>query len=335
LLGNSAGMEEVLRTLVVAGLLYSLPIFLEARMSPQLHYWFYGYYPSQFLQQMRTGGFRPTVFIGHGLSVAFFIMTATVAATALWRTQTRVQWLTPAGVFGYLSGILILCKALTSLLYGAVAVPLVRLTKPRLQLHIAMLLVSIAVLYPAFRAGDLVPIDHILAAANSISEERADSLKFRFDNEQQLLDRASQRIWFGWGRYGRSRIFDEWGSDISVTDGRWIVTLGQFGLFGFLSEFGLLAWTVFRAGSGLRFVASERDCLFLAVLALIVSITMIDMLPNATLTPWTWLLAGALLGRTESARTAARRLRQSDRLNSVAAQEEPHIQILPTPGDLH
>ena len=83
LLGNSAGMEEVLRTLVVAGLLYSLPILLEVRMSPQLHYWFYGYYPSQFLQQMRLGGFRPMVFIGHGLSVAFFIMTATVAATAL------------------------------------------------------------------------------------------------------------------------------------------------------------------------------------------------------------------------------------------------------------
>ena len=65
-----------------------------------------------------------------------------------------------------------------------------------------------------------------------------------------MMDRASQRIWFGWGRFGRSRIFDEWGSDVSVTDGRWTITLGQFGLFGFVAEFGLLALTVFRAAFG-------------------------------------------------------------------------------------
>ena len=40
-------------------------------MSPQLHYWFYGYYPSDFNQYMRDGGFRPMVFhkpsIGDGI----------------------------------------------------------------------------------------------------------------------------------------------------------------------------------------------------------------------------------------------------------------------------
>ena len=317
LLRTSADIEEILRTLVVAGLLYSLPILLEIRMSPQLHYWLYGYYPSEFLQQMRNGGFRPTVFIGHGLSVAFFMMTATVAATALWRTRTRVRRLPLAGVLSYLSVILVLCKGLTALLYGAAAVPLVRLTKPRLQVRIAMTLVTVAMLYPALRAGDLVPTNNIVAAANYISEDRADSLKFRFDNEQQLLDRASQRIWFGWGRFGRSRIYDGWGKDISVTDGRWTVTLGQFGFFGFIAEFGLLALTVFRAASALRFAESERDTIFLAALALIVAITMIDLLPNSALTPVTWLFAGALLGRAEGLKRAVHQLRQADPLAAV------------------
>ena len=52
LLRNSADFEEILRTLVIAGLLYSLPILFEIRMSPQLHLWFYGYYPHSFAQQI-------------------------------------------------------------------------------------------------------------------------------------------------------------------------------------------------------------------------------------------------------------------------------------------
>ena len=48
LLRNSADFEEILRTLVIAGLLYSLPMLFEIRMSPQLHRWVYGYYPSGF-----------------------------------------------------------------------------------------------------------------------------------------------------------------------------------------------------------------------------------------------------------------------------------------------
>ena len=176
LLRNSADIEEMLRTLVVAGLLYSLPILFEIRMSPQLHLWFYGYNPSQFLQQMRNGGFRPVVFIGHGLGVAFFIMTATLAATALWRTRTRVRRFSPARVTAYLGVILILCKGIASLLYGALVASLVYWTKPRLQLLVAMVLVTVALLYPALRAADLVPTSYIVAAAKTISEERAELL---------------------------------------------------------------------------------------------------------------------------------------------------------------
>ena len=71
---------------------------------------------------------------------------------------------------------------------------------------------------------------------------------------------------------------------------------------------------MFRAASALRFAESERDSIFLGALALIIAINMIDLLPNASLSPWTWLLAGALLGRAEALRGAARQLRRFDRL---------------------
>ncbi len=145
----------------------------------------------------------------------------------------------------------------------------------------------------------------MIDAARSVSEDRAYSLKVRLDQEQQLLEHASRRLMFGWGRFGRNRVYDvEEGKDLSITDGHWIITVGAYGLFGFVAEFGLLALTVFRAASALRFANPPRDRIYLAALALIVAINMVELLPNATLSPWTWLLAGALLGRAQTLRSA-------------------------------
>lgn len=330
---RAADHGEILRTLVMAGLLYSLPIMFEVRMSPQLHNWVYGYYPTDFQMAVRGEGFRPMVFIGHGLGVAFFAMMTVVAAAALWRARLRVWRLPPAGTTAYLAIMLILCKSLGSIIYGAVLAPLVRWARPVLQVRIAMVLAIVAILYPALRLADLVPTKAMVEAATSISADRAQSLQFRFDNEDQLLARASERILFGWGRWGRSRVYANYGRDISVTDGRWIVTLGQFGLFGFLAEFGLLALPLFRAASAIRLAESERDGIFLAAVSLIVAITMIDLLPNSTLSPFTWLLAGALLGRAEALRSAAPQLRRSNRLAAVGRVTEavrPQVQSAET-----
>ena len=317
LLRGSADIEDILRTVVIAGLLYSLPILFEIRISPQLNYWLYGYFPSQFGQQVRFSGFRPMVFIGHGLGVAFFIMTATIAAMALWQTRTRVPLLKPAGVLSYLGVILVLCKGLAAVVYGAASLSLMRWTRPRLQLRIAAVIACIALLYPALRTADLVPTDYMVAAANFINEERAESLKFRFDHEQALFDKASQRLLLGWGRFGRNRLYDDWGNDISVSDGDWVVTLGQFGLLGFLAKFGLLALPIFRAVGALKYVEFRRDGIYLAALALIMAISLIDLIPNASLIPLTWLFAGALLGRAEGLRRNAGRWRSSDQLAAM------------------
>ena len=310
ILRSSADSGDVLRVLVAAGLIYSLPMLFEVRMSPQLHTWTYGYFPHSFLQQMRGDGFRPVVFIGHGLGVAFFAMTAVLAAAALWRTRERSSRLQGSAVTAYLGIVLLLCKSLGSVVYAAVAVPLVRFASPRIQLRVAVALVSIALFYPTLRATDLFPTTFLVTWATSMSDERAESLKFRFDQEQALLDHAWKRFSFGWGRFGRNRIYDEEsGRDLSITDGRWIVTMGQFGFFGFLAEFGLLVLPVFRAAKSLRYADSVQDQVFLAALSLILAINVVDLLPNSSLSPFTWLIAGTLLGRSEAIRSAARKRR--------------------------
>lgn len=309
-LRSSEDCRNILLILTIAGLCYSIPLLFEIRFSPQLHNWVYGYYPTEFVQAMREGGFRPMVFMGHGLLAAFFLMTSFLAATTLWRSGIAVGTLRSSILAPYLGIVLLLCKSLGALMYAVVGGVLILFAKPKTQFRIAGLLVGISLTYPLLRSFDLVPTTTIVEIAKSANQERAESLEYRLNNEDMLLRRALERPLFGWGRFGRSRIYDpNTGKDISVTDGRWVIVIGQFGLIGFLAEFGLLAICVYRAASAFRLAQSAKDQLAFATLSLIVSINIFDLLPNSGLMPWTWLVAGALLGQAEALQLSRRRMR--------------------------
>lgn len=316
----------VIRTLAIAGMVYTLPMLFEVRMSPQLHTWIYGYFPHSFEQQVRDDGFRPVVFLGHGLQVAFFCMSAIVASAALWKARVRVvRSFAPAFVTAWLAAVLVLCKSLASLVYAVMWVPLTLYVSPKLQLRVAAALVSVSLAYPMLRAVDLFPAKELLSIAGSVSAERAASLNVRFQQEEMLLAHIEKRPWFGWGRFGRGRVYDETGKDISITDGHWIVVMTTFGIIGFLAEFGLVAFVVFRAVGSLRFARSDADKAYLTALASIVAIGLVDQLPNATTSPWSWLLCGALLGRAEQLRYAkSTSTKSSSRLKKLELPTRPN-----------
>jgi hypothetical protein len=321
--------ETVLRVLALAGLLYSLPMLFEVRFSPQLSNWIYGYFPSSFVGESRYDGFRPVVFMNNGLTSAFFMSTSFLAAVVLWRVNGRFNKLPAGGVLAYLGAVLILCKSSGSLVYGIVFGFLIRWTKPTTQVRVAVLLAGIAILYPVLRMADYFPTEQLVSVSAAFNQERADSLKFRFDQEDQLLARASERFFFGWGRYGRNRVYDqESGRDISTTDGLWILLVGQFGLVGFLAQFGLLTLPVFRVGAAIKRVQSARDRIVLAALTGIVALTVIEQLPNASVSPWSWLLAGALLGRVEGIRSRALQSKYSRMTQEAIAHEADRVAVL-------
>jgi hypothetical protein len=218
---------------------------------------------------------------------------------ALSRVKSPINRIPSGPVSVYLGVVLIMCKSAGALVYAVVLSCLIRWSRPIVQLRVAVLLVSIAVLYPVLRVTDLFPDQQLVELSATVNQERADSLKFRFDQERVLLAHASERFLFGWGRYGRNRVYEESGQDSSVTDGLWIITLGQFGFVGFIAQFGLLTIPVFRAAKALKQIGSIREKMFIAALALIVAVTTIEQLPNASITAWSWLLTGALLGRIE------------------------------------
>jgi hypothetical protein len=169
----------------------------------------------------------------------------------------------------------------------------------------ACVLVIIALAYPLLRVADLIPTTSILEIAGAVDTDRADSLRSRFFEEHLLLDHTWERPWFGWGRFGRGRVYDFDGTDISTTDGWWINVLADSGLFGFFSNFGLLALAVFRAATALKFAPTIREKEYLAAITLILAVNIFDLLPNSPISPWTWLLVGSLLGRAEALRAIA------------------------------
>lgn len=334
LLRDEADNGEILRLMVISMLAYSIPLLIEVRLSPQFHYWFYGYYPSMFAQSIRDGGFRPMVFMGHGLVLAHFTLLAFLSAMAFWRIRKSVIRISPRVksnfrlVATYLGVVLFFCKTLGASLYGLFLSPIILFASAKIQMRVAVIFVFLTLLYPTMRYLDVVPTENLVELANSFSPERGESLGFRFYNERLLLNHAIKKPYFGWGRFGRNRVYDEdTGKDLTLTDGEWIIVLGQFGAIGFIAEFGLLCMAVFRAAAALRFAQSEREKILLSVLALMVAASIFDLLPNAFLEPWTWLIAGALLGRAEALlarRTIAAKLpTATDGFN----QFEPRLQI--------
>ena len=285
----------IFKLATIAGLVYSLLILFEVRMSPQLHSWVYGYFPHDFIQQKRYGGFRPVVFLGHGLEVAMFMVIILGAAVMQWRDKLKIQNYIniPNGVIAlYLLVVLILCKSLGAIIYGIFLFVAIRWFKYTAIMRGALLLASLFLLYPLLSLSDLFPHQTLLNLAENIDPVRADSLRFRFVNESNLLEHARQKLYFGWGGWGRNRLED------SVTDGAWIIALGKYGLIGFGTIAGLAWLAVWRGYKSIRFLNSLKTKNLVAIHALIVSIVLVDQIPNASWSMWTWFLTGALAGRT-------------------------------------
>ncbi len=244
-LTDATSQRQILLVLLFASLAYTPLMLLEIRLSPQLNLWIYGYFQHSFLQTIRFGGYRPMVFLYHGIWLAFFTLMALTAAAALFKFEKKRKIML-AGATLYLGGVLVLSKSLGALLFAMCLIPVVLIFGVRMQLKVAALLALLAIGYPMLKAVDQIPSDQILAGAESIDADRANSLRFRFYNEDILLERAYEKPLFGWGSWGRNLIYNEAnGSLESVSDGRWIIVFGQYGWVGFLAEFGLLVLPIF------------------------------------------------------------------------------------------
>lgn len=292
-------MRHLLVALMAAGLVYSIPMLIEVRLSPQINVWVYGFFQHAFDQMMRYGGFRPIVFLEHGLWVAFFAFMAAFATIALLRLEPEKRQRNFL-LSIYLLVVLVLCKSANAVTHIVLFAPIVLFLKPRTQARLAAIVAVTVLFYPALRGAGLIPTGAIANFAASIDAERAGTLIYRLTNEDALLAHASQRPWFGWGGWDRNLVHDPiTGAFVGAIDGRWIVTLGISGWFGYVGEMGLLTLPLFSLAARARHHALS-SYKYAAAIALILAANLIDLIPNATLIPFTWLMAGALAGRAQA-----------------------------------
>lgn len=299
LLWDIKGARLVMQTLITGVLAYSILMLMEVRFSPQMNVWVYGFFQHDFIQTIRYGGYRPIVFLQHPLWVAFLTMTAFVSAMVFARIQPTRRNLM---IVAYLALIVFICKSAGALLAAIMAFPLVLIARPRLMVIFATILGVLVFVYPIMRSAAWMPLDQIVDLAMNTSPERGRSLEFRLMNEDMLLERAMERALFGWGGWGRPLHVDPIsGRFASIPDGQWIVLVGLRGIVGYIAQFLLLLLpllAILRSLPGPRGI-EWGDAMLLGCLALLHGLNMLDLIPNATLTPLTWLVAGAIYGNAQ------------------------------------
>lgn len=297
-------LRELALGLVLGGLVYVPLCWWEIRMSPQLHSTVYGFDASHFQFAKRQGGYRPSVFMQHGLMVGMWMASTTVVAFWLWLTGAwRKQWGAPALALVLLLAITtIFCRSsgASALMVAAIGtLAAVRFAHLRLPL----LLLAVAPLaYMGVRGPELWSGQELLDATQALfGDERMKSLAFRLRYESLIVERAMERPIFGWGGFGR---FNETKGGTLVPDAMWAIAIGKFGLVGLISLFlvlllpavvvARLPWRLWVTPAGASAVA----------LAAVLAIYAADSLFNAMVNPIFFLGVGAVVAAAPALRAA-------------------------------
>ncbi|MEO1618568.1 MAG: O-antigen ligase domain-containing protein [Planctomycetota bacterium] len=286
-------------SILICGVLYVPLCLWEIRMSPQLHAKLYGYHQHSFAQTVRFGGYRPTVFMQHGLQVSLWMASCFIIAFSAWwvGSMKRLRSVPMLPVVLSLGTTLILCKSLGAWFLAMLAVAaLMCLRQFRIALPVTIL-AFIVPLYASTRIAGVVSGESIVHVVETlVNQDKAESLQFRLVNENMLIGKAMERPIFGWGGWGRNRVRDEAGHDMTVTDGLWIITLGINGLVGLISMYAMLLWGPVRILSKMkRREMTKQPTIAVAIgLSAVCILHAVDSLPNAMVIPVFAVASGAL-----------------------------------------
>jgi len=297
-------LRVLLTVIAGAGLVYALFILAEIGLSAVFRVFQFGqrvYGTFTAIPEWRYGGIRPVVFMMHPLAVSIFMATSAIAAAGIAKARFRVFRLSAGASCGFLLFVLVLCRNVASVVFAVSITFLITLLRPRAIAAVALGLAALVVTYPALRTSDLFPHRELLELAEGFDPERARSLAGRFDEEDEVLGKARDHLWLGWGEFTRIRAHQE------GLDGFWIIVVGIQGIVGLELRFALILLPIVVGWRMLPRVASARDRTLLATLMAIVAIRAVDLLPNGWWTNLTVFLAGALFNLARSVGRARRR----------------------------
>ena len=228
-------LTALAKGLFVSGLVYAPFCLWEVRMSPQLHAMVYGFAQHSFVQCLRMGGYRPMVFMEHGLMVGLWMTVATAAGFSLWRYGgLRRLGRLPAGPL--LLALLVstlLCKstgALALLVLVAAAIAGTHALRSRLPLQA---MIAAPALFVFARVGLGWEAKDFTSMLESWAPDRAHSVQFRIHAEHAMLSAIWRKPLLGWSTWGVDPALDARDfAEPVVRDSYWIITASNSGLVG-------------------------------------------------------------------------------------------------------
>lgn len=292
---DAAGLKDLALGFFVGGLVYMPLCLIESVKGPYLHYEVYGFMQHTSLQAWRYGGWRPMVFLQHGLATGFWMAMAAVAGLWLWRSKAqRRLWGLPMSwlvVPVLVTAVLCRSSGAWALLAFAGCVYLVtRWTKWRLALA------ALIVLIPAYAVTRTTQVISESTVTNAVGlvfpAERVASLRARLMQEDTISSHAMQRPLLGWGPWGD---FRQGAGYVKAVDSLWLIAFGKYGMIGLA---GLMGTILVPAAVWVRRTRADRwldgHAAGGTAGALILTLYMIDCLSNGMPNPVFMLAAGGL-----------------------------------------
>lgn len=300
--GNTETLNDLFLGIIAGGLMYVPLCLYEIRMSPQLSNMFYGFFPHSFLQHFRYGGYRPIVFLQHGLAVSLWMAVTTTLAFWSWRSRqiTYISGIPISLLTILLIVTCILCKSANGWLFMTIGCAAFYLYKTNKSKRVFAILILVIPIYIVCRLSGLIQANDLEnIAATIFDNQRAASLGVRLYQEELFGLKALERPLFGWGGYGRGWPVDPITGErlVDMIDSLWLITFstrGFAGLVTFLSSMLIGSWLIFRRGWK-RINVSEFTEMKVVLLALVVVFFMIDSLVNSMPNPVFILISGALV----------------------------------------
>lgn len=290
------GLRELAIGVVIGGAVYVPFCLFEVRMAPVLHLLVYGEHQHAFNQHVRSSGYRPMVFMQHGLAVSMWMASASLTAFWLWYSGAiRRFWGVPTSwVSIVIAGTAVLCKSLGALVLLAIGVGALLGSA---GLRSRVLLAVILLMPPAYivaRVSGGWAGEWLVSAAEVINEERARSLEGRMWNEDLYIQNAMSRPVLGLTPWN-FQVYDQYGEQLTTSDGLWIIAFSQYGAVGVFGVFGALLFPMVRLLRGCTAAQLMSPVMAPAVvLGLVVVAFVADSLFNAMVNPIFAAAAGGL-----------------------------------------
>ncbi len=297
-----AGLRRLAIGVLIGTIFYAPLCLIEARLMLNFHLFVYGFQiPTQsFMFSLRLGGYRPSVFMFSGLMLSVWMMAGALFAVVLWRFQIlKKLWNFPMAFYAfYLVAVFVLIRSTGAYILFAAAIAIVFMARWLRMAPIFWAVLTATVLYMYLGASGNFPREPLVNWMSGVFEpDRVQSMDFRFENEEILSEKARQRPVWGWGGFGRNRVFNDYGEDTSVTDSLWIINFGVNGYVGLIASFGTLILPI--ASFAIRFPArlwGNPVVAPAATIAVFLLMYVYDCTANAMVNPVYTLMAGGIAG---------------------------------------